>query len=414
MILSVRCSSLDRLFTCHGSRVLEELVKAATCDPFGDGDGGHEIQWAGSWCHHHAAVRLRDEYGAVGIPDPLTIPSTFKPSSYDEWVVDWYVRVTTTTIPSDWAMFIEREVKRVFPLRRPFQFIDHKNGSLVSVDSIELTGHIDLSAISPDRKQAVIDDLKRGYDIVDAAEFNWQVAGYAALLVSEVPSLEKILLRIRQPAAPDRTTEAAIQNAQGVVALIEEQLNALVEDPYTFVTGKACKYCPGLLIPLRNGGLTVCPTFRKDRSLMRETLTKEFIDALPETASTEDLAEMAYHCKKMEYPSTRVVNALKARLEQIGEPFVLKDGIIAELIEEDGPRKITDPQFAHGELARKVGATAAWGTLTMGVGAAEDALAASGMQRSSKKPEVETAKKWIDTNLGGVIRRDKQKTLTFR
>ena len=409
MILSVRCSSLDRLFTCHGSRVLEEKVAAATIDPFGEGGGqdGHEIQWAGSWCHHHAAVRLRDEFGAVGIPDPLTIPESFKPSGYDEWVVDWYVGRVAKLIPSDWAMFIEREIKRVFPLRRPFQMINPQTGALETVTAIELTGHLDHTALSPDLKHAVIDDLKRGYEIVDPAEFNWQLAGYTALLLSEFPSLEKVLLRLHQPAAPERTTEAAVQNPRDVLALIEAELNALVEDPYTFVTGKPCKYCPALLMP--------CPVAKKDIKLMRETLTKEFIDSLPATASDEDLGDLAYHAKKLEYPAKRVVDAFKARLEQAGMAITLKDGITAELIEEDGPRQIADVQFAHTELSRKVGAQAAWKTLKMGVGATEDVLVADGgMQRSSKKKEVETAKTWIDQNLGGVIRREKQKTLVFR
>jgi uncharacterized protein YbaR (Trm112 family) len=404
--LSVRCSSLDRLLTCHASRVMADKVAAATFDPFEDReakDEGHAIQWAGSWCHHAAATRLISEFGAIGDAGALDIPASFRPSSYDEWVAEWYVQQTMKIIPSDWAFFVEMELHRDFPLRKPVS-VTTPDGRSEVITHIRLTGHIDACAVSPDKKQAVIGDLKRGYDIVDAAEYNWQLAGYTALLTAKFPDLAAVLLRLLQPAAPDRITEAAVHNPADVVALIEAELNALVEDPYTFNTGKPCKYCDAIL---------VCPVFRKDIRLMRETLTKEQIDALPGTVSLDELGELAFHAKKLEYPITRVVKAFKEQLDAVGT-VQLKDGTIAEIIEEDGPRQIGDVQFAHTELARKVGDTAAWRTVKMSIGSIETELAATGLQKTSKKPEVETVKKWIDNNLGGVMRREKQKTLMFR
>ncbi len=402
-IIAIRCSSLDRLFTCHASRVMEDKVAAKTVDPFGGGDGGHTVQWAGSWCHHAAASRLRDEFGSVGTPDPLTIPASFKPSSYDEWVSDWYVRQCMLIVPSDYATFIEREVHRDFVLRDPAMML--VNGRWIEVTTIRLTGHLDFTAISPDLTTAIIADLKRGYEIVDAAECNWQLAGYAALLLSEFPSLSRILLRLLQPAAPDRVTESSIPDPAAVVALIEEKINDLARDPFTFSTGKPCKYCLAL---------EVCPVFRKDIRAMKETLTKEQIDALPEVASTEDLGELAYHCKKLHYPMQRVVDVFRKRVEQEGGPVTLKDGTVAEIVTEEGSRQISDVRYAHSTLAAKVGENAAWDTLKMGIGAVEESLAATGMQKSSKKKEVETVKSWVDNNLGSVIKRPEQKTLVFK
>ena len=380
-----RCSSLDRMLGCHASVTLESKVCAVTEDVFGGAETGHAVQWAGSWCHHQAAARLRDEFGAVGTPDPLTIPSHFKPSGFDEWVVDWYVTRVTKIVPSDWAMFIEREAVMEFP-----RFI--------------LTGHIDFSAISTDGLQGVIDDLKRGYEVVDAADSNWQLAGYCALLSLQIPTLEKLLLRIHQPAAPERTTEACVTNIPAVIASLERAINAMLDDPYTTNTGKPCKNCKAP---------EICPTFRKDIKLMRETLSKEFIDSIPSISSTADLAELAYHCKKLEYPAKRMVESFKSRVEQEGGEVEFGNGQFAKIIEEEGNREITDVQFAHGEVAAKCGAQAAWGTLKLSVGGVEEALAETGMQKSSKKKDVETVKTWVDANLGGVITRKKQKTLTF-
>jgi len=146
---------------------------------------------------------------------------------------------------------------------------------------------------------------------------------------------------------------------------------------------------------------------------MRETLTKELFDSIPVTVSTEDLGDLAFHAKKLEYPITRIVKAFKERLDQEGGEVILKDGTKAAIIEEEGNRRIDDVQFAHSRLASKVGANAAWGALKMSLGEVEDALASTGLQRSSKKKEVETAKGWIDLELGGVISRPKQKTLHF-
>ncbi len=403
-MLSVRCSSLDQLFTCHAARILQDKVNAAADTGLGDGNEGHEVQWAGSWCHHRGAQRLRDEFGAVGSPDPLSIPASFKPSSYDEWVVDWYVSSVTKLIPTDYALFIEREMKRVFPLRTPVTFMNYVTGQLETHTHIELTGHLDVSAVSPDLKRGVIIDLKRGYDPVDKAEINWQLAGYAVLFQQAVPTLESILLQIKQPAAPERTTEASVSNIADLAALIEAELNAMVEDAYTFSSGKPCKYCDALL---------VCPTARKSIKLMRETLTKELFDAIPSTVSTDELGELTLSAKKLEYPITRIIKAFKERLEQVGGECTLADGTVAKIIEEDGNRRIDDVRYAFGRLSSKVGENAAWTTMKMSLGDTEEALVGGGMQRSSKKKDVDTAKSWIDNELGGVISRPKQKTLSF-
>lgn len=405
MIPKIRCSSLDKILTCTGSPTLEALLGAAIVD-----DGGHAVQWAGSWCHHHSARRLRDEFGAIGEPDPLTIPETFQPSGYDEWVVEWYVNRVTRLVPSNWATFIEREVKRVFPLPRPVTMTDPTTGQPVLVTHFELTGHIDHSAVSPCRTQAIIDDLKRGYEVVDAAEFNWQVAGYCALLEGEIPTLTKALLRIHQPAAPERTTEAPVTNIKALVSALVNAVNVALEKPYTLTTGKACKYCKAAVARVGDK-FFVCPTLKKDLLTMQETLTKDMIDSLANFADLQDFGELTSHVRKLQYPSKRLIDTFKAALEAAGGKAELKDGTIAQIIEEEGPRKIADVQTAHEQLSGRVGIHAAWKTLEMSIGSVEEQLVAAGMQKTSKKPGVENAKGWIEQNL--TVTRKPQKTLVF-
>lgn len=408
MIPSIRCSSLDRVLGCTGSPTLEALVAHAEKK-----DEGHAVQWAGSWCHHHSARRLRDEFGAVGEPDPLKIPETFVPSSYDEWVVDWYVSRVTRLIPSDWAMFIEREVKRVFPLPRPVTMIDPQTGEPVVVTHFELTGHIDHSAISPCATRAIIDDLKRGFEVVDPADSNWQVAGYCILLKGEVPTLQEALLRIHQPAAPERTTEAPVTNIDAVEIALVRAVNEALEKPYTLTTGKACKYCKAAVAKLPDGKFFICPTLKKDLLTMQETLTKNFIESLANFSELPEFGEVVSHVRKLTYPTKRLVDTFKDALEAQGGEVQLPNGTTAKIVDEPGNREITDVQFAHGELTNQIGENAAWKTLSMAVGVVEDELFASGLPRTSKKPDVMTAKKWIETNLGGVITRKPQKTLIF-
>ena len=383
-----RCSSLDRILSCHGSHAIEAALPKQN-------DSGHAVQWAGSWCHHQAARRFKEEFGAVGEPDPLTIPASFVPSSYDEWTVDWYVSRATSIIPSNWAMFIEREIIVEFP-----RFF--------------LSGHIDLLSIDPTGTKGIVDDLKRGYEVVDHAENNWQLAGYLVLAADAVPTLEELLLHIHQPSAPDRTTEAVVRDVKAVRTMLESRINAMLDDHLTLTTGKACKYCPGAVARISPTQFSLCPTLKKDIISMQETLSeKDFISHLANFSNVQDLGDLANHARKLQYPVKRLIDTFKVILEEQGGEVELCGGVVARIVEEEGNREITDPQFAHSQLTAKVGAPAAWGTLSIGMGKIEEALAASGMQKSSKKKEVETVKTWVDANLGGVITRKKQKTLTF-
>ena len=379
-----RASSADRVLTCHGSIGLVSKVEGSTID-LGENDG-HEITWAGSWCHYQAALRLIQEYGAVGVLDPLRIPSHWAPSGYDEWVVDFYVKGVLAVTPPTWALVVEEEFEAEFS-----RFI--------------LTGHIDCFTISPDFTIACINDLKRGFGTVDKADVNWQLACYAVLLKLKFPALQKILLRIHQPSEPDRVSEFVADNLDQVVAFIEQCFNAALDDPYTLETSKACLYCAALL---------VCPAFRKELEEMKITLAKEEFEKISPVIDIKSLAQTVAIGRKIKSPLEKLETALLARLEQQkGIPVEFEGGSV---VANDGVgnREITDREFAFTTLAGTVGQTHAIQAFKPSFEAITEVLhKQANLPKSSKDKEKLTCASWIDRNLGGVIKREKKVSLTW-
>lgn len=381
---SFRSSSLDRVIECPGSVTLEDKVRKAGRAPK---NKGHETQWAGTWCHWKAATRLIEEFGAVGLVETPVLPADWKPSGYDEWVVEWYLHRVLEMTPRDYALFVEQEVAVEFARWRS-------------------TGHIDVYALSPDRKIAVIHDLKRGFAKVDDAVENWQLANYGVQLKAGIPLLEKSILMIHQPAAPDRTTEATVTNLDALTAAVEEAGNKALDNPYSLSTGKQCNYCDAL---------EICPAPRAEIKRMKLQLTKESVEALKAFATDEELAEVVSHGRKITYPIQKLTEALKERLSvKIGDPVEFEGGGVTA-VDAFGDREITDADYAYRRLSTEVGAVHAIKAFTPSLGKIEEILhKEAGLQKTSKKPDVPTCQSWIKDNLGGVIKRPKTIELQWR
>jgi hypothetical protein len=313
------------------------------------------------------------------------LPAGWKPSGYDEWVVDWYVSRVLELTPRDHAIFVERAIEIPF-------------------ERWTLTGHIDAFTLSPDRKVAVINDLKRGFAAVDRAESNWQLACYGVLLKWLLPDVETVMLRIHQPAAPDKTTEVVVSNLDSLTVAVREAGNAALDDAYSLTTGEQCRYCTAALI---------CPALRKE--IMELKLTKEDVERLSAVPKVEELAEVVAVGRRLDYPIKRLTEALRERLAQsLGAPVALADGSTVKAVEEEGNREITDRDYAYRTLAKATSPVVAIQAFKPSLTGIEEVLHThAGLKRTSKKPDVPTCQSWIKDNLGGVITRPKQVALEW-
>lgn len=381
---TIRSSSADRAFSCHGSLTLSAKVEESSAGL--GGEEGHAVTHAGTWCHAEAARRLITEFGAVGVaPDP-TLPEGWTPSGYDEWVVEWYISRVLELTPRDHLLYVEWAIELPFP-------------------EWKLTGHIDAFTVSPDRSVAVINDLKRGFATVDQAESNWQLACYGVLLKFLIPELEKVVLRIHQPAAPDRTTEAVVDHLDSLTLAVREAGDAALNDPYTLATGKHCAYCPAALI---------CPALRKE--IMELKLSKEEVERLSAVPDVKELAEVVAVGRRVAYPIKRLTDALKERLAQSpGLTITTSDGATVRCEEAEGDRQITDRDYTFRALSSIVPPAIAIQAFKPSLASIEEILHThAGLKKTSKKPDVPTCQSWVKENLGGVIVRPKEQSLVWQ
>lgn len=404
----IRCSGLDRLLTCPGSRTLERRLNEIAMD-FTFGLSGDAMTWRGNWCHWMSACQLVWNHGAIvdGELEKPAIPSTWSPQPWDERTVEWYVSNVVALTPPDHAIFVERRFTHEFP-------------------RFTLTGQLDVYTISPDGTEFTIDDNKTGPNEVDHAENNWQLAGYGALLKLKHPTLKRGKLRIFQREAEVQITEVEVDDLDILVEFIEGKINAALDSYLDLETAyKACRLCPCATAVTEIDGEArfFCPAYHEEVKRMKLTLTPEQVSALNVTTELRQLAEVAALGRAVVGPTERLLKTLKERIDAEGE-VTLSDGSTVRVIEEDGRRSVTAPKVAHALLSSKIAAVTgstpedaddvAWKTLAMSISDVEDELVSTcGMQRSSKKTEKETAQSWIKGSLGHLITRSKVKKLKF-
>lgn len=376
-----RCSGLDRVITCHGARALDTRFPRTSKDS--------EVSVAGSRMHAVGAKRLIAA-GAIGVADPIYANDTLE--GFDAWITEFWVSTVLDLVPTGWAIEVESEMS-------------------VEFSRFVLSGHLDVLALSPDGTEAMILDLKTGYNPVDPADCNWQLAGYAALLRHTIPTIRRVKLVIVQPRNnPDegyeRVSEADVDFGDtDVSGLIEQELDAVLDDPCTFCTAKkACAYCP---FPL------ICPATIALKKAMKVTITKSAFDELTDEPTLDQLGEWVRDGKIIEKAVESAREKLKDTLKD--QTITLEDGTRVYLKDSKTPRACTNVTV----LRARVGIVVTEETklndcFKPTFGEIEKTVAkALGVPLDSKDKAKLTGKKWVATNLGDVIEQKDTKQLVI-
>ncbi len=217
----LRCSELDRVLSCPGSRVLSELVAPRV---------GNEGA-AGTRIHGHIAYKLEGSHiSTMGEPESLWLGNPF-----DKWIADFCIREVRDNLPDDWSLECEGEYAYEF-------------------DDFILTGHPDAVAINPDVTEAKGWDYKTGTVAVDPAEVNEQVLGYIVLLLRAYPTLRKITFYIVQPRNDEdegfkRVSEVTLTfdgtQAYDFLKSFEARVTRALQNSNEVDSGrKQCRFCP--------------------------------------------------------------------------------------------------------------------------------------------------------------------------
>ncbi len=268
---TIRCSELDRVLLCPGSLTLCAIVDPRQGDEGAEGTALH-------WMAHDRMVR---ELGASGDPGPK---AELPPKNFSNWIYEYYYRAVRDAVPTDWSLQVE------VPLAYEF-------------DSFALSGHIDCLAISPDGTEAIIFDLKTGYDPVDSADCNSQVLGYGVLLLRAYPDLQKITGYIIQPRNDEdegykRISDPMILEGSILAAAmftLESQIEESIRNRMVVDDGpKQCKWCSAAV---------QCPAAIARRDLMKVQLTDE---NLARVQATPDDGVLASWVIAGRVPSVRV------------------------------------------------------------------------------------------------------------
>ena len=311
---------------CGGSaRLRRRVVKPGKSGP---------AAVAGNWAHYVAAVSLMENEGAVftsgdRLPKPEGI-TNFKPSSFQRWMVRFYLETITYFAGLDMAIEVEAEFKEAFA-------------------RFDLSGHADAFAINADATEAVGFDLKTGSELVDAAEDNAQVAVYIVLLFLAYPTLRKITFNIVQPANNpndgfERVTSVTVEGEdklRGLVNYIERELNHAIdhEDELNSDGWKQCRYCDAALI---------CPAIKADLAAMKMKLTPEMLAQLQTEPDNTELVQLFLDSKKFTPIFDVAKEEVKSRLR--AGPIAAA-GVNLTLTTRAGQRTITDKPKAAELLA---------------------------------------------------------------
>ncbi len=317
--IKIRCSELDRILACPGSITLNRIVAPREGD---EGDEGTALHWI-------AHDRIKKELGAVGEigPQPNLAPAT-----HSRWIADFYVREIQDSVPPDWS--IESEA----PLEWEF-------------DNFILTGHPDDIAMSPDAIEALGHDLKAGYNSVDIAEENWQMAGYGVLLKLAYPMLMRLRWKIVQPRNDEddgipRVSEYLLEPRddnpdplQKMVAFLEAKINEALKNIRQLETGpKQCRWCSAKL---------QCKAKIKDRDLMKHTLTDEDIAEIERHPNDRILADWVIASKTLKPALDDAEKLAKKRVDEQGS-LATSDGQVITAKKSAGSYEVLDPAGFHG------------------------------------------------------------------
>lgn len=308
---SFRCSELDRVLACPGSATLVAMVAPR------QGAEGNE----GTALHWIAHKRMLDELAAVG-PADFTMPPIPKSVAVSGWISDYYFNHVQDTAPADWSLQVECEIAEDF-------------------GGFTLTGHIDSVAISLDATEAIGFDLKTGYDPVDPAEENWQILGYAVLLLTAYPALKKITFYIVQPRNDEdegfqRVSSVVLEGATlaNAPTSLKQAIDASMARADEVETGrKQCKWC---------SAATQCPAAIALKDLMKAKLTPEFLATVKAVPDDAVLGDWVIAARSLARPMEDATTLLKERIKANGHATAA-DGTVITIKEEGGSYSFPDP-----------------------------------------------------------------------
>lgn len=377
----IRISSLDQLLGCPGSRRFVDALGIRRTD--------RGESWEGTWCHHRVASRLIEECGAVYIDGELPphgLPETFHPGAWAEWKARWAMRQILDEAGADRAIVVEEPIQWEF-------------------DRFILTGHPDVTTFTFDAREIGIDDEKYGSNIVDAAECNWQLTGYAAIRKLQFPQARRIKTRILQPSAPEDLCVTSFTFEGDVLdklpAALEILINRALDNDDILRTGhKHCRWCPAFL---------VCPAIMAEIKLTRELLAK--LPADDGEIKLEHLAKLAVAAKLLNKPLESAKDLLKERLLQSEtRELVLEDGTKLFIKDAPGTREV-DAERAWPRIVEQI-PEHAYKCITVSAEAVEKSLSAA--LKIPHKSEVEgtiDAREEFRRRFGDVTTRKPQKHL---
>ena len=379
----IRCSELDRVLSCPGSRTLNAIVAPR------QGDDGV----VGTMIHHEISWRLVNELSAVqpdgGLPPLKGVPVGYKIPSYTAWIVDWAFRQVAENTPNPYALEVEPELEWEF-------------------DSWVLTGHLDVASTSPDGKVALDWDWKTGIIPVDPAEVNEQVAGYIALRRMNY-GIESATFTIGQPwnsedDGYERLSAVSVHGAESLDALVttlDHRVRNALERDMELSTGRQCKWCCGLS----------CPAIQALLHSMKMRLTPEILAGIRATPDDALLVDLVAEARTLNRPLEDAEDMLKARLE--AAPVLTgASGREVRIKTSSGGFHVTNPFGIFSWLKTMMSDEQLAAALSYPGGRIKDQIAkAMGIPQSGKAPM--TAKSVFEGGAAPFIEKTEKKQLIF-
>lgn len=196
-----------------------------------------------------------------------------------------------------------------------------------------LTGTPDLVNVWNRRRVALVTDLKSGFFVVEKAELNLQLRGYAVLTAENHAALETVYVSILQPrlwTPSERTTLAQYSRADIVTA--ETEIDRIIDgteqpDAPVIAGEEQCRYCRAKLI---------CPAFR---AAVGKPLAKFKTEA--------DLSKL----KREDEIKKRVKGCTDKQLEELLRAVTMA-GVVEEVVRGECRERIKAGKFTSHVLGK--------------------------------------------------------------
>jgi hypothetical protein len=324
--LTIRASSADRTFSCHGSLLAVPLIPVNRRN---DGDEGEFIHY----CIAEIAIRVLGATPPEGGLRPPALGKDYKLPAFSAWMIDWGVERIKELIPADWSLMVEVPLAYRYDLPRPVWVpVDEITGPIpadhevvdgrVCIRYVIISGHIDVLGLSPDGKQSVAIDWKSGQVGAEPAETNWQAGVYLGLKKRAWPELDPSKFVMAQPMVDEdssgipRLSHAELDGAglDRMNAELAEQACKALEDRYTTDSGKQCRWCPVAL----SRRAVLCPSIAADTDFMKANLSKEKIEALRKDPDDALLGDFVLTWRRLDAPGKAATEYLHERLDAQG------------------------------------------------------------------------------------------------